>query len=101
MAIGHPFPRAPASTMIWAPDLADEPGPVFAQGVTDEGRGGLAAWCSPWRVVEHINAGGEGFGRAWRLNDLRILFINLNSDLPQATSTGRPESRGPDRVGVA
>jgi hypothetical protein len=85
IAIEHPLAEVSEPLMILALRLADDPGPLFARGMTVEGRPVLAAWCSPWLAIERVGRTGLRFGRAWHIGKAQTLHgIDLLAELPRA-----------------
>lgn len=84
IVIDEPLGGLPESTMILALRLADETGPVFARGLTEEGRRVLAAWCAPWLAVEKIGKTGLPHGGAWRIGAGQTLHVMDRADIPRA-----------------
>ena len=84
VVIDEPLGGLPESTMILALRLADETGPVFARGVTEEGRPVLAAWCAPWLAVEKVGKTGLRHGGAWRVGARQTLHVIDRADIPRA-----------------
>ena len=84
VVLDEPLGGLPEPAMILALRLADEHGPVFARGVTDEGRVVLAAWCAPWLAIEKIGKTGLPYGGAWKLGPGQTLNLIDRADLPRA-----------------
>ena len=84
--------------MILALRLADEHGPVFASGVTEEGRTVLAAWCAPRLAVEKIGKAGLPYGGAWKLGPGQTLHLIDRANLPRADVRWAAGSRRPPEV---
>ena len=84
IVIDEPLGGLPESTLILALRLADETGPVFAQGATEDGRRVLAAWCAPWLAVEKVGKTGLPYGGAWKVGAGQTLYVIDRADMPRA-----------------
>lgn len=96
IVLDEPLGGAPEPMLVRALRLANETGPVFARGVTEEGRAVLAAWCAPVLVVERWTKVDKPMLRIWELPVGATLGTFQGMSLmPKATRTiaaggGRP-----------
>jgi hypothetical protein len=99
IVIENPLAGVPEPMMIVALRLTDDPGPVFARGMTVDGRPVVAAWCSPWLAVERVGRTGLRFGRAWAMGKLHALHgIDLMAELPRADRRWNAGEQRPEDI---
>ena len=98
VVIDEPLGGLPESTLILALRLADETGPVFAHGVTEDGRPVLGAWCAPWLAVEKVGKTGLSHGGAWRVGSGQTLYVLDRAGMPRADLRWPAGSERPPEV---